>query len=98
MDLPARPGIAGCGLLDFQDAVAGPTTYDLVSLLQDSRRDLAGGLEDAMLDRYRAGVAIPDEAAFARSYYGLGAHRGPTVLGIFGRQSALYSTEDGSVR
>lgn len=90
MALPTRPGIAGCGLLDFQDAVAGPLTYDLVSLLQDSRRDLAEGLEDAMLDRYRAAVTIADPVAFDRSYYGLGAQRGLKVFGIFGRQSALY--------
>lgn len=90
MALPSRPGIAGCGLLDFQDAVAGPATYDLVSLLQDSRRDLAEGLEAAMLDRYRAAVAIPDPVAFDRSYHGLGAQRGLKVFGIFGRQSALY--------
>ncbi|MDX1698513.1 MAG: phosphotransferase, partial [Thiohalobacterales bacterium] len=29
-----------CGLLDFQDAVIGPMAYDLMSLLQDARRDL----------------------------------------------------------
>lgn len=90
MVLPGRPGIAACGLLDFQDAVDGPATYDLVSLLQDSRRDLTPGLEDALLDRYRAGLPIADTVAFDRSYYGLGAQRGLKVFGIFGRQSALY--------
>ncbi len=90
MVLSARPGIAACGLLDFQDAVAGPASYDLVSLLQDSRRDLADGLEDAMLDRYRAALRPTDPVAFDRSYYGLGAQRGLKVFGIFGRQSALY--------
>ena len=90
MVLADRPGIAGCGLLDFQDAVAGPAAYDLVSLLQDSRRDLAAGLEDALLDRYRAAVPIADPVAFDRSYYALGAQRGLKVFGIFGRQSALY--------
>ncbi|MDA0701910.1 MAG: phosphotransferase, partial [Proteobacteria bacterium] len=44
MVLPGRAGIAGCGLLDFQDAVIGPLAYDLVSLLEDARRDLAPGL------------------------------------------------------
>ena len=37
----ARPGIAACGLLDFQDAGIGPVTYDLASLIEDARRDLA---------------------------------------------------------
>lgn len=90
MVLPARPGIAACGLLDFQDAVAGPMTYDLVSLLQDSRRDLVEGLEDAMLDRYRGALRPEAPAAFDRSYHALGAQRGLKVFGIFGRQSALY--------
>lgn len=90
MVLARRPGIAACGLLDFQDAVAGPASYDLVSLLQDSRRDLAEGLEEAMLDRYRAAAPIADPVAFDRSYYALGAQRGLKVFGIFGRQSALY--------
>jgi len=90
MVLPARPGIAACGLLDFQDAVSGPAAYDLVSLLQDSRRNLGDGLEDAMLDRYRAAIPPADPVAFERSYHALGAQRGLKVFGIFGRQSALY--------
>ena len=42
------------GLLDFQDALVGHPAYDLVSLLQDARRDVAPELEAAMLDHYRA--------------------------------------------
>ena len=34
MLLPERPGVGACGLLDFQDALIGPVTYDLVSLLE----------------------------------------------------------------
>ena len=49
-----RPGLATLGLLDFQDAVVGPITYDLVSLLEDARRDLPAPLIDAMRARYRA--------------------------------------------
>jgi aminoglycoside/choline kinase family phosphotransferase len=40
MLLPARDGIRQAGLLDFQDAYRGPVTYDLVSLLEDARRDV----------------------------------------------------------
>ena len=39
----AAPGSLACGLLDFQDAVLGPQSYDLVSLLEDARRDVAPG-------------------------------------------------------
>ena len=44
------------GLIDFQDALVGHPAYDLVSLLQDARRDVAPELERAMLDRYLAQV------------------------------------------
>ena len=37
MLLPERLGVRRCGLLDFQDAVCGPASYDLVSLLEDAR-------------------------------------------------------------
>ena len=40
MRLPGRPGPAACGLLDFQNAGLGPISYDLVSLLEDARRDV----------------------------------------------------------
>ena len=39
--LPERGGVASVGQLDFQDATWGPATYDLVSLLEDARRDVA---------------------------------------------------------
>ena len=90
MHLPDRQGVARCGLLDFQDALAGSTAYDLVSLLQDSRRDLAPGLEAKMLDRYLAAVPAGDTSAFRRSYHALGAQRGLKVLAMFGRQLGFF--------
>ena len=53
--LPERQAIAACGLLDFQDAVIGPSSYDLVSLLEDARRDVPSALAAAMIERYLAG-------------------------------------------
>ena len=41
MRLDDRSGLSACGLLDFQDAVAGPVTYDLISLIEDARRDVS---------------------------------------------------------
>lgn len=95
MVLDGRTGIAACGLLDFQDAVVGPASYDLVSLLQDSRRDIAGDLADEMFARYlarlaEAGRPIADEEGFRASYLALGAQRALKVFGIFARQSVLY--------
>lgn len=71
------------GLIDFQDALVGHPAYDLVSLLQDARRDVSPQLERAMLDRYLATAdAGPDfEADYAR----LGAQRNAKIVGIFAR-------------
>jgi aminoglycoside/choline kinase family phosphotransferase len=85
MRIAGRDGIAACGLLDFQDAVEGPTSYDLVSLLEDSRRDIAPGLLAAMLERYLAAFPDLDRAAFATSFALLGAQRHCKVIGIFTR-------------
>ena len=67
----------GLGLLDFQDALAGHPAYDLVSLLQDARREVPEALEAAMLKRYGA----VDRAAYAL----LGAQRNAKIIGIFAR-------------
>jgi len=90
MILGGREGVARCGLLDFQDALAGPRAYDLVSLLQDARRDLAPGLEAAMLARYRALVPGTDWPGFETSYHALGAQRAIKIIGIFGRQLGFF--------
>jgi aminoglycoside/choline kinase family phosphotransferase len=65
------------GLLDFQDALAGHPAYDLVSLLQDARRDVPAELEARMLEHY----GPIDAAAYAL----LGAQRNVKILGIFTR-------------
>ena len=71
------------GLLDFQDALAGHPAYDLVSLLQDARRDVPQALEAAMLDRY---LAVTGEGEDFRTHYALlGAQRNAKIIGIFTR-------------
>jgi aminoglycoside/choline kinase family phosphotransferase len=52
--LPARPGVKACGLLDFQDALRGHPSYDLVSLIEDARRDVAPKAYAQCLERYVA--------------------------------------------
>lgn len=71
------------GLLDFQDALAGHPAYDLVSLLQDARRDVEPSIEEAMLRRYLA--ATGEGEAFLNAYHVLGAQRNAKILGIFTR-------------
>jgi N-acetylmuramate 1-kinase len=71
------------GVIDFQDALVGHRAYDLVSLLQDARRDVSPGLEAAMLDRYCAATGADD--AFRADYARLGAQRNAKIVGIFAR-------------
>jgi aminoglycoside/choline kinase family phosphotransferase len=71
------------GLIDFQDALVGHPAYDLVSLLQDARRDVSPELERAMLDRYRGQVDAGAE--FEADYARLGAQRNAKIVGIFAR-------------
>jgi len=85
MLLPNRAGIAACGLLDFQDALAGPSSYDFISLVEDARRDIAPELIAAMRQRYLAGVPALDRQAFDASCAVLAAQRHAKVIGIFTR-------------
>ena len=83
--LPGREGVAAVGLLDYQDAVAGRTPYDLMSLLEDARRDLQPGLARLMLDRYLAAFPDQDRRTFEAAYAILAAQRHCKVIGIFTR-------------
>jgi aminoglycoside/choline kinase family phosphotransferase len=85
MLLPNRRGVKGCGLLDFQDAVTGQPSYDLVSLLADARRDVPVPLRQAMTERYLAAFPDLDRSAFLRSAAILSAQRNCKILGIFTR-------------
>jgi N-acetylmuramate 1-kinase len=71
------------GLLDFQDALNGHRAYDLVSLLQDARRDVSPELEAAMFDRYVQTTDPRDD--FLADYARLGAQRNAKIIGIFVR-------------
>ena len=77
-------GDAPLGILDFQDAVAAHPAYDLVSALQDARRDVDPSLESAMIARFVAATGA-DADAFRAVYALLGAQRALRILGIFAR-------------
>lgn len=87
MLLEGRQDVAACGLLDFQDAVIGPRSYDLVSLLEDARRDIPAALVTEMLQRYMDAFPDLDREAFRTSYDVLGAQRAAKIIGIFTRLS-----------
>jgi len=72
MRLDDRDGVAACGVLDFQDAGNGPLAYDLVSLLEDARRDVPADIRAACLARYQnaAQQFSPEDIAAALAVHG----------------------------
>jgi aminoglycoside/choline kinase family phosphotransferase len=83
--LPQRAGVARTGLLDYQDALAGHAAYDLMSLLEDARRDTSPELREAMIGRYLGRRPEVDAEAFRAAYSALGAQRNLKIVGIFAR-------------
>ena len=73
----------GQGIIDFQDALLGHPAYDLVSILQDARRDVDPALEQALLEYYRNATGV--DANFNLHYALLGAQRNTKIIGIFTR-------------
>ncbi|MFZ0827870.1 MAG: phosphotransferase [Verrucomicrobiia bacterium] len=94
MLLPGREGIRQAGLLDFQDAYQGPITYDLVSLLEDARRDVPDQLRERMVARYLARSPALDRKAFETSLAIVAALRHTRVLAIFERLSRHEQKHD----
>jgi aminoglycoside/choline kinase family phosphotransferase len=84
--LPGRQGSARLGLLDFQDAVAAHPLYDVVSLLQDARRDVSPEMADLIRDAAIARLG-PDRDRLALAFALLGAQRALRIAGVFVRLS-----------
>jgi hypothetical protein len=86
-----EPGAVNPGIIDFQDAVYGPISYDMVSLLKDAYIEWDEDLALDWLIRYwqqarAAGLPIAaDFADFFRDYEWMGVQRHLKVLGIFAR-------------
>jgi aminoglycoside/choline kinase family phosphotransferase len=83
MLVEGRDGVAHFGLLDFQDALVGHPAYDLASVLEDARRDVPPGIEQAMIERYVRATGHAE--AFERAYWALAAQRNTRILGVFTR-------------
>lgn len=79
--LPERTANARVGLLDFQDATFGPVTYDLVSLLEDARRDVSPTTRQAIKARFYSSMNADLETSFALA----GLQRNLKIVGIFTR-------------
>jgi N-acetylmuramate 1-kinase len=87
--MPEWKGIARVGFIDFQDALAGPWSHDVMSLLQDARVDVPAKLESRLLTRYCSTISMFDagfnDAAFRSSYAAYGALRATRLVGLFVR-------------
>jgi aminoglycoside/choline kinase family phosphotransferase len=87
--LPERTGLQRVGVIDFQDALNEHPAFDLVSLLQDARVDVAPELEDALFERYcrkaKAADAGFDRDSFAAAYADFGAQRNTRLIGLWAR-------------
>ncbi|AOB33450.1 aminoglycoside phosphotransferase [Bordetella sp. H567] len=79
------------GIIDFQDALAGPITYDLASLVTDARTTWEEAQQLDWAIRYwemarAAGLPVrPDFAEFHRAYEWMGLQRNLRILGVFAR-------------
>lgn len=82
-------GTERIGLIDFQDTVIGPVTYDVASLLLDARTDISEALESKLFDAYvsarKKQSADFDRERFSEAYAVMAAQRITKILGIFVR-------------
>lgn len=83
--LPERESVGKVGLIDFQDGLFVHPAYDLVSFLEDARRDVSSELVDGLIDQFCSQAKLSDPDAFRRAYAVLGAQRNAKILGIFVR-------------
>jgi tRNA threonylcarbamoyl adenosine modification protein YjeE len=83
-----RQGHDRLGIIDFQDALIGPSAYDVASLATDARATVEPVLEKAIVEAYcraRAAAGTFDRAAFEEAYAIMAAQRNSKILGIFVR-------------
>jgi aminoglycoside/choline kinase family phosphotransferase len=82
--LGERAGLKRVGLLDFQDAVIGSPAYDMVSFLEDARRDVTSKTVQNLISHYIQNTGVSKDN-FMTAYAILGAQRNCKIIGIFAR-------------
>lgn len=85
---PQEQGVRRVGIIDFQDAMIGPTAYDLASIVQDARVDIPAGLADQMLHDYvalRRSLGNFDEQSFLKAFAIMSAQRNCKLAGLWVR-------------
>ncbi|HEY8613082.1 MAG TPA: phosphotransferase, partial [Roseomonas sp.] len=85
LPLPDRPGPASVGIIDFQDAGHGHPAYDLVSLLQDARRDVPAAVREAATARYLERRPGLDRQEFEAATAAMAAQRHLRVASLWVR-------------
>ncbi|MEM6903715.1 MAG: phosphotransferase [Pseudomonadota bacterium] len=91
LDMEDTSVLQRVGVIDFQDGGVGPAIYDLVSLLEDVRRELPSELTQAMRQGYLKSFPDLDHEQFKTAYNIFKAQRMVRVLGVF----AEIAIEDG---
>lgn len=86
MEIRERKGVFSVGLLDFQDALIGSRAYDLVSILEDARRDVSGAVKEELLS-YFLKNSSSDKISILNDYEIFSLQRNIKILGIFARLS-----------
>ena len=86
---PHEEGNNRIGLIDYQDALIGPSAYDVASLCQDARYSVSVAMEQHLKARYIAARQTQSKAfdgeAFERDYAIIAAERGTRLLGLWPR-------------
>ncbi len=93
LHLPDRDGVAACGLLDFQDAGLGPVSYDLVSFLQDARREIPPAAKEGAIARYLTAFPELEVATFIASYQAMAILRHLRIIAVFTRLAGAGRTD-----
>ena len=93
MFLNSETGIKSVGLLDFQDALIGSSAYDLVSLVEDARRDVDLDLGEKLIEYYLQKNLEVDREKFLTDYKILSLQRNLKILGIFSRMARRNKQE-----
>ncbi len=91
MYCPKEKDLHRCGILDFQDALWGPITYDLASMYHDARFDVPEPLIERLLQNYLADNPSLNKKTFMASFSILSVQRNLKILGIFSRQMYKYN-------
>ncbi|MBN8827802.1 MAG: phosphotransferase [Sphingobacteriia bacterium] len=84
--LPERNGIKAVGLIDFQDAVLGSPTYDLMSLIEDARRDVNPEIANKAISRFIKSINV-DKDEFMYEYNIWAMQRNLKIVGVFNRKN-----------